>query len=285
MLGVDSREYTELEMRVKKFKRYEKVSRFLLDYWYVALVIGFLLENLVSLLLGHGTGITAFFVFAPIAPLLVLAYVFVKRMRKYALEPNEWVRFVSYSILNNLERYSKTKNIELKKDYRNDSLKIANYFLSHIKKRWKIGSFKLAQHHFGKPITDLKKNIEYRLIPNLKNGDDKTLDKIEEIMRYSYFASKSFNLEVINNLNERMSTKLPTTEALKVGTMYRLKDFFTAHKVIKHGLVVSVISIVSCVLFYVAFVSVGITKDYSFAGSVAVFIGLLTIYFTKLSKE
>lgn len=281
----NSREHAELEMRVKKFKRYERLSIFCLNFWYIGIIIGFVLDQLVSLFLKLETNMSFVFMFGPVFPFVVIAYISMKKMWKFALEPNEWVKFVSYSILNNLERHSRTKNIEMKKEYRNDNVKIANIFLSYINKRWKIGNFKLAQEHFGKPISELKKNIEYRLIPNLKDGDDETLNKIEEIVRYSYFASKSFNLEVINNLNERMSTKLPTTKTLKKEPLHRFKNFFTAHKVIKHGLVVSTLFIVSCVFFYVAVVSVEITKDYAFAGSVAIFIGLLTIYFTKLSKE
>ena len=285
MSKVNLREYADLEMRAKKFKRYDRISGFLIRFWYIAFWIGLIAYYGLEHFLQDAWGVTIIFIAILIVAFLVIAYVSVRKMWKYALEPNEWIKLISYSILNNLEKHSKTENFDLKKDYRNKSVKIVEFFLSHIKKRWTIGSFKLARNHFGKPISELKKNIEYRLIPNLKDGDDETLNKIEEIMRYSHLASKSFNLEVINNLNERMSTKLSTTETLKVGLTHRLKNFLTAHKFIQHVLVISTLFIVSCVFFYVAVVSVGITKDYAFAGSVAGFIGLLTIYFTKLSKE
>lgn len=285
MLKGNSREYAELEMRAKRFKRYDRISGFLLNYWYIALLIGFITDYLVSQFLGLETGKTLVFIFAPVIPVIVLAYVTVKKMWKYALEPNEWVKFVSYSILNNLERHSRTRNIELKKDYRNDSVKIAKDFLSHIKKRWEIGSFKLAQYHFGKPISELKKNIEHRLIPNLKDGDDEILSKIEEIMRYSHFASKSFDLEVVNNLNERMSTKLPTTEEMKVGLHDRLSAYFGTHKIAKHGLFVASLLFGCCVFYYMAVTHLEISKDYAFGGGVAIFIGLTTIYFRRQPKE
>jgi hypothetical protein len=42
---------------------------------------------------------------------------------------------------------------------------------------------------------------------------------------------------------------------------------------------------IGCVLFYYVVTSyVEIVKEYAFAGSVAIFVGLLTIYFTKRGR-
>lgn len=217
---------------------------------------------------------------------MLSTYILVKRYRKYRLEDNEWVTFYTYSILNNLEKHSKTSNIEMKKDFIKKATKNAKDFLSYIKKRWKIAKFKLARDLFGKPLSELKKNVEYRIIPSLEKGDNKSLGEVEQIIWNFHAKSRmNFNLKTINYVNEQMSSRLESTEKMEIGLRSGLTNFFSAHKIVKHELFVSVLTIGCCAFYYIVTTHLEIPKEYAFTGSVAIFLGLLTIYFRQQPKE
>jgi len=280
-------EHSELETRVNKFKDYEKTFKFLTSYWYITLVVGPVENFVVRQFLGREPYNWEAFVSIAIlnAVWIYLAYKFGKRMNKYRLEDNEWATFYTYSILNNLEKYSRTKNIGMKKDYRKKAIENAKDFFSCIKKRWKIGNFKLAKALFEKPLSELKKNIEYRIIPSLEKGDDKSLSIVEQIMRNFHAESRSLDLQSINSANEEMSSRLGSTERMKIGLRNRLIGFISSHKILKHTLFVSSLGVGCCLFYYFTVSHLGIQLEYAFTGSIAIFLGLLTIYFSKQPKE
>ena len=279
-------EYKELETRVKKFKKYDRIFDFVTKYWFLPFAIGVAISFLATpQFLGRAPENWETWVFVGIAflPWVLLTYVSGTRMNKYRVEDNEWATFYTYLILDNLERRSKTDNLGMKEDYRKEAVKKAEEFLSCIKKRWKIGRFKLARDYFGNSLSELKKNIQYRVIPSLKDGDDELLGKIKQHMRNFHVYSKNLDVESINILNKRMSDNLPSPT--KIRFRDRLSDFFTAHKILKHGLFVSTLIIGCCILYYVAVSHLEILKEYAFGGSVAIFVGLLTIYFARQPRE
>lgn len=281
-------EFNELETRVKKFKKYERIIDFLLGYWVLPVVIAVTIQiSVMNQFFPEKLQNWAFIVSVVIAyaPWILLTFFLIKRSKKYYVEDDEWATFYTYLILDNLEKYSKTKHLGMKEDYRKKAVEKSEEFLSHIKKRWKIGSFKLARDYFGSPLSELKKNIRYRVIPSLKDGDDELLGKVEQHMRNFRAYSRNLDVESINILNKRMSANLPSTESIKIGFRDRLSMFFSTHKILKHGLFVSTLLIGCCVLYYMAVSHLGISRDYSFGGSVAIFLGILTIYSTKQSKE
>lgn len=280
-------DYNELETRVAKFKKYEVIGSFLTSYWMVLLLLSlFPLENLFVIQFFdrepyNWEGFVA--VGVGVAQWIFLLNATKKRVKKYRVRDDEWVIFYTNSILDNLMRYSETDNQEMKKDYRKKAVENAKDFLSCIEKRWKIGRFKLAQDYFKEPLSELRKSIQYRIIPNLKDGDDTTIEKIEQIMRNFLVESRRLDLKGINNINEQMSSRLNEIKTIRFRD--RLSTFFASHMIVKHGLFVSTLTI-GCSFFYYLLVSqVEIQKEYAITVSVAIFLGLLTIYFRRPPKE
>ena len=76
--------------------------------------------------------------------------------------------------------------------------------------------------------------------------------------------------------------KLPLNEEkTKLSNVERLTNFFNTHRILTNTLFV-VIVIFSCAFFYyIVTVYGGISKDFAFGGIVAIFVGALTIYFTR----
>jgi len=280
-------DYGDLEKRVKKFKKYERIFNSLTGWWFIGLFLVPVGEYIIRYFFGRKAETWEQMIFIAIGMAIVIGFAYLtgKRMNKYRLEDNEWATFYTHSIINNLQKYSKTTNIELKKDHRKKAVENAKDFLSCIKKRWKIGSFKLAQNYFGKSLSELKKNIEYRVIPFLKDGDDNLLRKIEQVMRNFLAESRSLNLEGINSLNKQMSSGLPTAESMKVGFRDRLLSFFGAHRILKHGVFALTVFVGCCVFYYTLVNYLQIVKEYALTVSVASFLGLVTIYFRRQPKE
>lgn len=278
-------DYNELETRVANFKKYERLFSFFTDYWFLAILILLMVFAVVSILIGRPVEPLETYL---IAGLLGSVWVFSthvtrKRVKKYKVEDDEWAIFYTHSIMNNLERYSETDNIYRKNDFRKKAVRFARDFLSCIEKRWEIGRFKLARDYFGKPLLELNKNIQYRIIPSLKDEDDKTLEKIEQIMRNFLMESRSLNIEGISRINKQMSSRL--NEIKSIGYRDRLSTLLSAHKALKHGLVIFSFAVGCGFFYYIVVIHGDIPKEYAFTGTVAGFLGLLTIYFRKQPRE
>lgn len=279
----------KLEEQVAKFKRYKWIFDVITSYWIMSLLLLFFIADNFIIMpffdrqpFGWEAYVLAVMVFALWAYLLNETK---KRVKKYRVKDDEWATFYTNSIMRNLEKYSKTDNSEMKKDYRKNAVKNAEEFLSCIEKRWKIGRFKLARNYFGKSLSELKKNMRYRVIPFLKDGDDQLLSQIEQIMRNFHGESRRFSLEGINKINEQMSSRLPTTEKLKVGFRHGLSIFLNTHKILRHGLFVTSLLVGCFALYYLLIEQVEIQKEYAVTVSVAAFLALLEIYFRRQPKE
>lgn len=275
----------EIEERVEEYERYERVGDIAGVYW----SFWFLLSVILYIVLRPRilpTPMEDFELLVPISigmgiPLLVIRFAD-KGKKKYHLEDDEWVTYYANSVTESLEDYAGSKNNEMKKDLRKEALKEAEGFLSYVKKRWSYRSFKLATDYFGDSLEEFKKNLQFRLIPNIKDGDDETLRKAGQIMYNLLWGNLS--VDAIKTLNTQMSEGLPNREPLKMGMKNRLYGFLVVHKTLRDGLVVVLSSAVAVVFYSLAIYFQWASRDYAFAGCVAVFIGLLTIYFTKLRK-
>ena len=281
----NSREYEELETRTRIFLRNESIFNFLgnaaswmffpifIPYAFLNSFLGWTLENLemwVVLVL-----INAFWLL-----------VFIKTGKKvnaYRVEDNEWATLYSHLILENLEKRSKARRESLKREYRKEAFKYAKKFLECIRKRWIIGSFKLVQDSFGKPLNEFKKNLQYRIIPILKDGNEEELEKVEHIIRNLLYKSKNLKLKDIVTLNEQM-LKLPTTEPLRMNFYNKIKNFLDVHKILKNVLVVLTFVVVSCAFYYFSVTHLEIAKDVVFGCTVALFVGFITVYYTRKPK-
>jgi hypothetical protein len=277
-------DYADLKLRVKQFKKYERILDFLSDYWFFAVFIGAIISSFWTPSTKELTLETAISIFAVVGVWMGITYLVSRKMKKHRLEDDEWATFYTNSILQNLEKFSQTKNLERQEDYRKKAIKNGKDFLVCIERRWKIGTFKLAQEYFGKSLFDLKENIRYRIIPALKDGDSELLGKVEQIMRNFTAPPIILSLEKINKLNEDSSGRLPNRKPIQVGLRGHLSIFLSTHRILKHGLIVFSFLIICVIFYYMVITFQWASKDYAFAGSIAVFIGLLTIYSAKQRK-
>jgi len=282
----NSREYEELETRAEKFLENKRIFGFLTSgasWMFLPIFIPCIaLNGFLRWTLGNWE---MWAVLVPINAIWFLAALKAsRRVSKYRVEDNEWATLYSHLILEDLEKRSKAKTDGLKREYQKEASKHAKDFLSYIRKRWEIGSFKLVQDSFRKPLNELKKNLEYRIISRLKVGNDDELEKVEQIMRNFLHLSRNLKLEDIISLNEQMS-KLPTTEPLRIGFRNRARNYLNVHKVLKNALVVSTFLVACCVFYYLVVTYIGIAKEVVFGSAVVLFVGFITVYYRRQPKE
>jgi hypothetical protein len=282
----NSKEYEELETRVENLRANEQRLSVMSNTGIWLIFPVFLPYLLASSLLGLTSG--NWQIWAILIPLsafwLLATFRLARAVKKFKVEDNEWATFYSHLILENLELRTKSKTDELKKDYQMKATEYAKEFLSRVEKRWKIGSFKLVRDSFDKPLSEFKKNLRYRIVSRLKEGNEDELGRVEAMMRNLLYLSKNLKLEDLLTLNEQMS-KLPTTESLKIGFGDRMKNYFNAHKIMKDAVFVSTFLVVCSVFYYLAVTYIVITKEVAFGGAVALFVGFITVYFRRQSKQ
>jgi hypothetical protein len=276
-------ELEELEERVNKFLKNERILSFMTSivYWafFAVLIPAIILNNVLQV----ASWITWTVAGVTTAIWFLIAFKIRGRVLKFKVEDNEWATYYSHLILEGLDKRSRAKNEDLKKEYQNEAIKNARNFLSCIIERWKIGSFKLVQNVFKKPLDELKKNLQYRIIPALKDGTQEELEKVEAVMRNLFYQSKNLKLDDIIALNEQMA-KLPSREPLKVGYRNRIANYMNVHRVQKNVLLVSAFALVSCVFYYLTVTYVGIAKEVVFPSTVVLFVGLITVYYRRQPK-
>ena len=100
----------------------------------------------------------------------------------------------------NLDRYFRVKRVGPKEEYRKKALKNAKDFLSCIKKRWVVGKFKLVKP-IRDVVSDLKDNLQYRVIPALESGNDEEIEKISSVFYSLYHMSKNLKVDDIRKIN------------------------------------------------------------------------------------
>ncbi|UCE16054.1 MAG: hypothetical protein JSV12_00050 [Candidatus Bathyarchaeota archaeon] len=284
-MSIDKEKLKELERRVKKYKKYGKIVwggifsillcilvpifsfRFAVEAMRLEPPITYL-EIVVTLL-----GFVVWF---------ALLKFIADRASMYDLDDEEWKAFYTNSILDNLEKYFEAKTKGFRKDYRKNALKIAKEFLSCMEKRWEVGSFEPVRT-YRDTISNLKKNMKFRVIPYIKDGDDKLLRKIRGIM-YT-FSFHQLRLEHLDQLNTPMSQDLPPTEQLKAGFSEQCQRYFKAHRILKHSIVVAGFAVTSIVLGYIGMTYVeNLSMEGVWVGSITLFGILIGVYFTKQSK-
>lgn len=282
----NSREYEELEIRAEKFLENERIVGFLTSGGSWMVLGGFIPYFTLNVFFHWAFGNWEMWaVLVPINAIWFLSiFKISRRVSKYKVQDNEWATLYSHLILEKLEKRSKAKTDELEKEYQKEASKHAKDFLSCIRKRWKIGSFKLVQDSFRKPLDELKKNLEYRIISRLKVGNDDELETVEQIVRNFLHLSTNLKLEDILSLNEQMS-KLPTTEPMKVGFRNRARNYLNVHKVLKNVLVVSTFLVLCCVFYYLVVTYIGIAKEVAIGSTVVLFVGFINVYYRRQPKE
>jgi len=277
----------ELSEKIHRFQIYD----YLLGLFVLILIglilftyyLGTLVGSFISVDMSRVGGI---FSLTPGFLLSILVHGLLKKKRdEYYVESDEWTVYFILLISQNLNSYLSTPSSGMKKRYRKDALKFAKDFLSCIEERWTIGNIRPVKQYVGDSISNLKKNLRYRIIPGIKDGDEEILKKVANVMFSFENYLTVFSIESINNINKQISEELPNREPLKIGYLMRFSMFLKSHNYIRHSFATSIIVTV-CVLFaYTLLTYSNVAKEYILASSVALFGILLGTYFSRQPRE
>jgi len=278
-------DYEELETRVKQSKKYNKRLKFLTQFWVLLLLIP-IAYNLISEDIGRKLYYWEYWVVLLITMVLLVlgGYKSFKGFKKYKVRQDEWAQFYCKSALRWLNMTAPTE--ELRKEYRRNAVKTVEELISVIEKKWSIGSFYLAQDYF-KPISELKENLRHKILPILKEGSDEELAVAKQIMSDLLYYSLNLSIEGIIKTNDEISVQIKEVQTLGGHPSFseRITESISTHRLMTSIFFVTMVTVGCIFFFYAVTTYVGIVKEYAFGGSVAIFIGLLTIYFTKRGKE
>lgn len=143
---------------------------------------------------------------------------------------------------------------------------------------------KLFTREFAEPLRQLKENLATIILPRIARHKDveSMIQVLRGLAKLFSEAEKPISLDDIIAKSKDLE-RYKLIEDLEEPMRFRdhLSMFFSAHKFLKHGLVVSTVTIGCCVFYYMVVSYLEISKEYAFTGSVAIFLGFLTIYFTK----
>jgi hypothetical protein len=274
----------EVQSRVRKFLLYDRIMGnymlLLIGCVLFGMLLGYFITRLMNIEFSSNVGFSSVLFGGLLSVLLML--LLGKKRRDYYVDSDEWARFYTYSIFTNLSRYLSSPSSGTKKTFKKKALKDAKGFLSCIEERWTIGIFKPVRQLVGNSISDLEKNIKYRVIPAIKDGDEKTRKQVHQIM-YNFHYS-GFSIETINEINKQMSDRLPNKEPLKRGYWARGLGYFKAHSIVRHSVALATFGFSSFIVGYV-FWTRGVSIDNAWLGGIALF-GILTgIYFSTQHRS
>lgn len=273
--------FLEISEKISKFMLYDKLMN---SYALIGIMLVFLPFFLgVSILSLLNIDSWLVFVLLPLGGYLAIKVndLINKKRNEYNVDTNEWTTYFTVLISTNLSNYLSTTSSGMRKKYRKEALKYAKNFLSCIDERWTIGNIKPIREYVGDSISRFEKNLRYRIIPAIKDGDEEMLKKLDSVMISLKILSHDFSIESIKNTNEQICKELPNREPLKIGYQMRFSMFLKSHNYIRHSFTTSIIVTV-CILFaYTLLTYSNITKEYILASSVALFGILLGTYFSR----
>jgi hypothetical protein len=275
--------FDELTKRVKEHLRYKSMADFNRVAFPVWLLLPLLVGAFVKVLDSTEAAVLLFIG-------VFLSIVAVKlpeaRLKDFPVEDDEWARIYSYQIVTKLELYFKTKSSGLKNKTRLEALRNATSFLYCIREKWKVGNFKLVKQS-EEAVSNFKKNLAYRVIPAIRNGDDEQLRRVNHIMYNLWGYSRVLKIEDIEALNEQMSKKedtmLSNKEPVKVNYQKMLASLKSI-KFLEYVPAATILAVICVILGYVGVVYFDIDRNYAWGGSIALFGILLGAYFKVKGK-
>jgi hypothetical protein len=187
-------------------------------------------------------------------------------------------------IYENLENSFKTSS-GWKKSYRKKALSNAKAFLLCIDERFTVGQFKPVRQFVGNSVIELKKNLRYRVIPAIKKGDEEILKKVSQIMYNFLYSPQRLSIERLKEINGQMAERLPNEEPFHKGRISRISTYVQTHKVVKHTIFILGFVVICVSLGYLGATYLGIVKEYVWTGAIALFVGLLIVYFSRQPKS
>jgi hypothetical protein len=276
----------ELQVRIHKFLLYDRI----LDSYVLVFVLSMLLPPLLGYFVARLIGMellenwTGFLILLGIAFSFAMLPILQRKREEYNVESDEWTKFYSNLIYTNLENSFKTESSGWKKNYRKKALKNARDFLLCVDERFTVGQFKPVKQYVGNSISKFKQNLRYRVIPAIKDGDEGLLKNISQIMYNFLYSSKNLSIEYLNEVNKQMAERLPNREPLKARYSSKIWIYMQAHKAAKHSAFVLGFVAICSSLGYIAVTYFGIVKEYVWTGCIALFVGLLIVYFQRQPK-
>jgi hypothetical protein len=270
----DKAEYEIISEKVKKRLRYERLVAVNALLYFVYFLVPSVVSILLTIFFNVRIDMTVLLIIGILLG-IVLVPLGRRRIKVYYVDDNDWAIYYAVPLYENLVTSLNMKN-ELKKDYREKALKYAENLLSCVQQRWNVGTFKPIREYEKGSVYEFKKNLRYRIIPAIKDGDDAILQKVERII-YNFLAiSKTLSIEEIMKLNEKMSRSdgLPNREPLRIGYRARFSGFFKSHKLAKHLLIIGSIAL-GCMLFGYALLTYWELQKESVLSDTIILFGIL----------
>jgi hypothetical protein len=171
------------------------------------------------------------------------------------------------------------RSLDRKSTVSERAFKMLGGIIEHIEDDWEIPN-EIDTLVDSRDISDFKQNLSNRLLGAVRKGDQKSLAALIQIDK----ALLKPGLESLSRLNSWMQNNLPISEvAERHGILYRiLSRYLTPNRVIFGVLIAS--AIVGCVFYWMCIGVVGVSKDTSVLGAVAVFAALFGGYMAKTRK-
>jgi len=258
-------------------KKGRRIHSFLTLVLFAWLFYGWLL----MIILGGPLGVGVYVV------ILIVLGAIVKITPSPPIEPPENRMFLNlYTILRNIEHYfnDPTSKIHLDRACKN-----LGKLISSIKGLTPTSYSMIIKKAIHEPLQRLRSNLEKRILPLIRYPSSQkdvqqaysTLESLAFIFKEPTTIAQ--NLSICNEMLEGIPES--KIEIIPHGFLDRLSIFFSAHTILRHGLVASTIFIVCCAFSYITVSYFEIQKEYVLSISGVIFIGLLTIYFRRQPKE
>ena len=284
-----SKRYKELQDQVKRYQKYAKPQEWLgKNTAYVFIILVFSCFFIIAIL-----NLSIHVLWVPIVYFLVVLFsiqILERKSRIYRLDSDEWLVYYSLLICDSLEKSSRNKKAELKREHQKIAIEAGRHFLAVVRRNWLVGNFKIARLTLGDQISEFKSNLKYRVLPALEKANDQDLLKVRSFFyNLAFYLDKAnpsvADLETINKNILVLTSREEEIRKKRRGRAIRLKDFVLKPRTLRHLGVFSSIFLVGAIVYLCGVHFDLVSKDGAFVASLA-FIGILVAgYLDYLRKE
>jgi hypothetical protein len=280
----------ELETRIGKFLVYDGIINaspvIMMLILFGSIFIGIAIARLFNVSAQYSGWVVFPVLFFACVCFVVLINVANRKKTEYYIRSDEWAGYYAYFICTSLKEYITTDAEGMKKGYRKKALTAAKEFLLRVNNSWTIGNFSPLKDFVRDSVSDFKKDLQYRVIPAIRDGDDELLAKVTSVLS-SFIASSpttpSFSIEAIERINKRLE-ELPNRGPLTMGYLARGRNFLTIHTMWRHFVMLTLIGLSSFALGY-AFWTRGVSLDNAWLGGIGIFGILVGGYLASQRKS
>ena len=212
------------------------------------------------------------------------------RAKSHSPSPDKLIRLHSYSIIKNLDCYfdkERADTIKLKSNFRNNAIKSSEALLSIINRNWFVGNFRLGKETLGDTVSNFKKNIKDRLVPNIKTGDADTLLKKSNNIIWQFVTQlkmPNFTVDDLVRINGQLENDLPLIKKTDEVFSAKVSNFIRSDSIVRDIFSVLVITGFAIFVAYLgAYLSIQI--EYIWASFWVIWIGLFGCYFGYIRKR